>query len=294
MAGAGLPLYRGAAVGPQTRAARVGSGVAVGAGTRAYRLGMGRPAAAPGAPSGAVPPPGAVPAAGAGASGAPTWTPPPTGSYNPTRDVEAEEGQRGLGQLEGDTATKRTRGIADYFTSLDSINRARTQENQDYGTQQETLKRAFSQLAGKQTEQANKYGVLGGGAPLAAAAARATNEGREAAAQAQAHTRRGEQFDLNAAKLARELAPPDAANPVGGRYFSDLSTGLTNAQSNQAFFEESQHRLAGQEAGERGWTPPPNLTASGAPSGLASRVTRSPAGVVATGTATRAWRTRRR
>lgn len=292
---AGLPLYNGAAVGAQTRYSASRTGVAVGAGTRAYRLGQGRPAVAPpAAPSGATPPAGAVPAGGPGASGAPTWTPPPTGSYNPVRDTEVEEGERGLGQLEGDTATKRTRGTADYFTSLGEINRQRGQESQDYGTQQEALKRAFSQLAGKQESQADKYGVLGGGAGLASAAARSANQSREQQAQAQAHSRRTEQFDLNQGKLARELAPPDASNPLGGRYFQDLGTGLTNAQANQAFFAESQHRLAGQEAGERGWTPPPSVTPAGAPSGLASRVTRSPAGTVATGTATRAWRTRRR
>lgn len=290
---AGLPLYNGAAVGPQTRYASSRLGVAVGAGTRAYRLGM-RGAPTPGAPAVVPPPHGAVPAAGAGASGSPTWTPPPTGSYNPSRDVEVEEGQRGLGQLEGEDRTKSTRGAADFATSLGSLNRQRAQEGQDYSTQQDALKRAFSQLAGSQESQADKYGVLGGGASLASAAARATNQSREQAAQAQAHTRRTEAFDLGQGKLEQELAPPDAANPLGGRYFQDLNTGLTNAQANQTFFAESQHRLAGQEAGERGWTPPPSLTAAGAPSGLVSRVARSRAGTVATGTATRAWRNRKR
>lgn len=288
MAGGALPLYRGAAVGPETRAYQQSGGlnsftrspagtVAVGAATRAARLGLAGPGARPGpaaaptaAPGGV---PGAVPAAGAGAA---VWTPPPTGSYNPTRDVEAEEGERGLGQLEGQLATSGSRDTADYFTQKGEIERTEGQQNTDFSKQQEQLAEAFKQLAGSQQEGANKAGVLGGGALLQAAAKRAVNEGKERATDTTNHERQIEGDELAQAKLAREGAPPETANPLGGRAFQDLNTQLTNAQSNQTFFEDAQHRLAGQEASERGYNPPaapaaPHVAPSGLPVVKSSR-----------------------
>lgn len=279
---AGLSLYNGAAVGPQTRYYAQRTGVAMGPATRAYRQGY-RPAS-PAAPAGAVAPSGAAPAVRAGGASPGGWTPPPTGSYNPTRDVEVEEGGRGLGQLEGELGTAKTRDTADYFTQLGELGSQEGKENADYGTAKEALGRAFAQLGGKQTEQANSYGVLGGGALLQAAAKRASNQGLQQATADTAHGRNVEAINLARAKLAREGAPPDAANPLGGREFQDIGTKLTNAQSNQAFFAESQHRLAGQEAAERGYTPPPG------PSGVRSSFTRTPGGSVAVDGATRSAR----
>lgn len=245
---AGLPLYHGFGA-PARPAPRV---VAVGSGTRAWREGI-----RPGVPHPAAPPPGAVPATGPGSSGAGASTL-PTGSYNPSRDVEVEEGQRGLRQLEGTIGTGRTRTADDFFASLKNLQTGLGNENSDFARQQEQLKRAFSILAGKQTEQANRYGVLGGGALLQSAAARAGNEGRESQQQTVAHQRRTDALNQEIARLFETSAPPDATNPLGGRAFQNFTTQLTNAQANQAFFGESQGRLAGQEAAERGYEPPPS------------------------------------
>src|SRR6185312_502602 len=129
-----------------------GGSVATGARTRAYRQGY-RGAGEPivPAPAGA---PGAAPATPAAAGGAPTWTPPPLGSYDPTRDVEIEQGEAGLGQLEGDLRTGVARDTSDYFNRLGAIQRAQAQEGQDYGRQKEALQRAYSALAGQQGERA--------------------------------------------------------------------------------------------------------------------------------------------
>lgn len=186
------------------------------------------------------------------------WAPPPlpTGSYDPTRDIGVEESQRGLGQLEDQNSTSRQRASSDYATNVSEIGRRGQQRTADYQRAKDMLTQSFQRLAGSQEEGANQAGVLQGGAMLQAAAKRAANQAQQ---QGVADTgyQRGQQGDtLELAKLARENAPPDASNPLGGRTFQDLLTQLTNAQGNNAFYAESQQRLKGQEAAERGYTPP--------------------------------------
>lgn len=223
--------------------------------------------------------PAAAPAAPAG--GAPAWTPPPlpTGYYNPSRTIETEESQRGLGQLEGEVGTQRARDKTDYYDQSAGLDRQAQQQQSDYQRAQAQLRQSFQRLGTKQEEGANVAGALQSGALLQAAAKRAANEGQQRDVQ---NVNYGRQVDAN--KLARAQldltgAPPDAANPLGGRNFQDLTTKLTNAQANNTFFGYSQSKLAGQEAAERGYpaptapaaaaaaqhgrTPPPNVTTLG-------------------------------
>lgn len=189
---------------------------------------------------------------------APPWSPPPlpTGSYNPQRDIETEESGRGLGQLEGELGTQRTRATSDYFTNQAEINRQAGQHTEDFNRAQQMLRQSYQRLGSQQEQGANKLGVLQGGALLQSAAKRAVNEGQTSEQQKTAYGRQQQATALELAKLAREGAPPDVGNPLGGRTFQDLLTKLTNAQANNTFFGESQQRLAGQEAAERGYVPP--------------------------------------
>jgi hypothetical protein len=208
-----------------------------------------------------------------GTAGAPTagggspWVPPPlpSGSYNPQRDIEIEESQRGLGQLEGEIGTARSRDSADFATAASEIGRREAQQQQDYSRAKELLGQSYQRLGVRQQEGANRAGVLTGGALLQAAAKRAVNQGTEQRAADTNYNRSREADSLELAKLIREAAPPDATNPEGGRQFQDLLTKVTNAQANNAFFQKSEHALEGQEAAEHGYVAPtaPAAKASG-------------------------------
>lgn len=212
-----------------------------------------------GSPRVAAPAPrrAATPAAGSTTPSG-TWTPPPlpTGSYNPERDIQTEESQRGLGQMEGELGTARSRDTADYFTQKAEIERGAANQKTDFEKAQQQLKQSYQKLGASQEQGANKLGVLQGGALLQSAAKRATNEGQESQTQKTNYQRQQDATSQELAKLAREGAPPEGANPLGGRSFQDLLTKLTNAQANNTFYGESQQRLAGQEAAERGYVPP--------------------------------------
>lgn len=178
---------------------------------------------------------------------------PPSGSFNPSREIEGQEATRGLQQAEGQIGTSRSRDTADYFTQLSEIGRGEGQRTQDLQRNLGLLKQSYERLGTAQQEQANKAGVLQGGALLQAAAKRSANEGQERGKMQTAFDRAQEADQLQRAKLAREGAPPDASNPLGGRAFQDLTTQLANLQSNNAFFQQAQQSLAAQEAAERGF-----------------------------------------
>jgi hypothetical protein len=237
-----------------------GGGRAIGAAP----VGGPRPAVRPGAlprvvgvraqpVSGAAPSPAAPATPPAG-----PWVPPPlpTGSYSPVRDVETQEATRGLGQLEGEVGTAQSRDTADYATQKAEIEKTAGQQTEDFNRAQQALAQSFQRLGAQQQQGANRAGVLSGGALLQAAMKRAANEGQQSAVQKTNYARQQEGTQIELAKLARELAPAEGANPLGGRQEQDLLTKLTNAQANNAFFGESQQRLAGQEAAERGYVAP--------------------------------------
>ena len=228
--------------------------------------------------------PGGAPAGGPSAGGGAPWVPPPLpgGSFNPQRTIEGEESNRGLGQTEGEIATARSRGAADFATAASEIGRKETQQEQDYNRAKELLGQSYKRLGVSQEEGANRAGVLTGGALLQAAAKRTANQATEqGAADTNYHrTREGDALEL--AKLIREDAPPDASNPQGGRNFQDLLTKLTNSQSNNAFFQKALQQLEGQEASERGYeapSPPATHTAAaGGPTVVARHTQPSSAG----------------
>lgn len=192
--------------------------------------------------------------------------------------MEVEQGARGLGQLEDQAATSRSRNISDYYNARGALETAGQQEGQDFSTQQANLQRAYAALAGKQGERAGQYGVLHGGALLQAAAKRAGNEGRESAANQTAHQRRVDELTRRMAQLDLTSAPPDEANPLGGREFQDLASHVSTAQSNQAFYEAGQHRLEGTEAAKAGYELPPSVVAAlGGPAAVAALAPPKPA-----------------
>lgn len=235
------PLYSGFGTSrpPVARRSPFGSSVAVGQDTRAYREQQ------------AHTPAGATPAAAA----APTWTPPPLGTYDPARDVEIGSAERGLGQLTDELGTSRTRDTSDYLLRRGEIEKAQGREGEDYGRAKAALDRSYANLGVRQGERANQYGVLGGGALLQSAAKRAANQAIQQQTADVGHTRAGEGFTQQLAQLALQLAPPDAANPTGGREFQDLATKLTNAQANESFYTLGQQKLEDAEATANGYRP---------------------------------------
>lgn len=192
------------------------------------------------------------------------WVPPPLplGTYDPSRDIASEESERGLGQLERKLGTQGTRDTTDYYTARDALDRQAQQQTDDYQRAQGLLRQSFQRLGTRQTEQANVAGALQSGALLQSAAKRARNEGQQSQAQTTNYQRAQDQIRLARAKLDLYGAPPDAANPLGGRDFQDIAEQLANAQSDNTFYTTSERTLAGQEAAERGYTAP---TPPGAP-----------------------------
>lgn len=194
-------------------------------------------------PAGAPAAGGAAPAPANSPQGAGVYPPLPFGSFNPERQVQIQESERGLGQLEDSARTAAVRDTGDYGIR-------KSQYEQDYNQAQARLKQQFTQLAGRQQEQANAAGVLEGGAALQAAQKRAANEGKVSGEQTQAR-------DRQLAALALDLEPPsgydETGKPIGGgREFQDIATRLGNAQSTNAFFAKSQRALMGGEAGAAG------------------------------------------
>jgi hypothetical protein len=185
----------------------------------------------------------------------------PGAGFEPTRRLEAEEGQRGLEQLESQQAIARSRLQGDYGLAMTEYGRQEGEQQDALSKSLALLQESYAKLGTKQTEGANKAGLLSGGALLQAAAARAANEGKEATKQREAESKGIEAINRSRAKEILEQAPPDATNPLGGRAWQDLAEALRNAQSNQAFFTQGQQGLAWQEAGNAGYRIPTTPTA---------------------------------
>jgi hypothetical protein len=91
-------------------------------------------------------------------------------------------------------------------------------------------------LASQQRQQFQAHGLAYGGASLQAAAKRQANEAFDQQPIDLSRARLGEDTGLQLGKLALDLAPPDASNPLGGRRFQDRTTQLTRAQREDAQF----------------------------------------------------------
>lgn len=142
---------------------------------------------------------------GRGRRPSPKPTQPPFLTFDPAISAESRAAQRGLGDIEADTATARRFGKRDLVQALrdirvgtgrkrqdigrsfeDSERKLGYQEqdvqlrarraNEDFDTQLADIGRQFAQLGQRQREGANAAGVLGGGTEAAGAAARAQNQ----------------------------------------------------------------------------------------------------------------------
>jgi hypothetical protein len=198
------------------------------------------------------------------------WTPPafpPTGTFNPSREIEVGEAKRGLEQAEGEGATSETQLRNRYATGMSEYDRQANEQTDSYNKGLALLAESFQKLGTRQTEATNKAGLLQGGAVLQAAATRGANEGKERTKQTEANTKAQEAINRSRAKLIEELAPPDATNALGGTSWQNLITHLANLKSNFTFYQQGQQSLAAQEAAERGFAgyKPPAAPAAKAP-----------------------------
>lgn len=223
-------------------------------------------------PAAAAARPGAAPGAAPGPAGWPGGKPPP-GTYNPEHDFALEQARRegysteaGMpeGYAEEGADVKRERGEHDYYTRLGQIGEREARQRQDSGTALDALRRSFANLATSQTGNANRAGVLQGGALLASAAARAGNQQR-------GETGINTQLERNVADnkeardlLAQEWGPSPVAGASweqlaaggGGRHLQDLATEVLHGRGQQVQFEKNTPIGEAAEAAQLGYEPP--------------------------------------
>jgi hypothetical protein len=118
------------------------------------------------------------------------------------------------------------------------------------------LQRGYQTLASQQRQQFQAHGLAYGGASLQAAAKRQANEAFDQQPIDLARARLGEDTGLQLGKLALDMAPPDASNPLGGRRFQDRNTTLTRAKREDASFGLDTAAEKVFQATQSGWVPP--------------------------------------
>lgn len=209
------------------------------------------------------------------------WDPwsssPPSGTFDPSLDAAAGAANRGYQDLTADSGTQDLRDTVDYGLQREDITRSRDQQladlnqglsrgTEDYNRNVAMLTRAYQVKGNVQKQQENAYGVLAGGAALQAARKRAANEATDrqpldtSLSRLQQDTSTGVERTNTAAdtalgKLALMMAPPDAANPLGGRSFQDRATALTRGgRENAQFGIDTEAQKSFQAAGT-GWDP---------------------------------------
>jgi hypothetical protein len=117
------------------------------------------------------------------------------------------------------------------------------------------LSRNYAQLQNRQAQGHARAGVMGGGAVLQAAAKRAANQAIEQAPIDTSYSRFQQDNESALGQLALQMAPPDASNPLGGRQFQDLTTGLTRAQREGTQFGLDTSAEKAYQASGAGWDP---------------------------------------
>jgi hypothetical protein len=204
--------------------------------------------------------------------------PPPTGSFDPALDAQRRAAGRGLRDTIADTDTANTRDTVDYGLGRDDIFRAQARGLADLTTGRDrgisdvdrglsVLQRGYQTLAGQQRQQFQAHGLAYGGASLQAAAKRYANRAFDQQPLEVARARIGEDFTrqsgrleedtgLQLGKLALDLAPPDASNPLGGRRFQDRTTALTRARREDTNFGLDIGAEKMFQATQSGWVPP--------------------------------------
>lgn len=179
------------------------------------------------------------------------WQPPPVpaGYYNPIRDIELAEGQRGSEQSITGLDRQKTVGENTYATNLGLLAQ-REQQQQDSAKQ--TLARlaeGYAKLGARQGEQANKAGVVNGGALISATTKRVANEGVQKAADERAFAQQRQQLENERGRLA--TGENQLVGPGGS-----LVEAIQNARTNQQAFANSVGTLKGNEAAAHGYRPP--------------------------------------
>jgi hypothetical protein len=115
--------------------------------------------------------------------------------------------RRGARRREGTGTSSRTRGWRGrgrrriFQFGQDDVNRSYDRTKADYGSNVAMLQRQYDILAGRQQEQANVSGVIGGGALLEAATKRAANQAIDRAPLDTGFKRAGEDRDLSIERL---------------------------------------------------------------------------------------------
>lgn len=98
---------------------------------------------------------------------------PPAGSYDVNLDAQERAAQRGYRNTQEDAATQRTRASDDftissgenqrqYTESLSDLIKQRTEGQQDYQTNLQTISRNFAQLGNVQAQRGRQAGLSGG------------------------------------------------------------------------------------------------------------------------------------
>lgn len=161
--------------------------------------------------------------------------------------------------------------------TLEDLGTSRSRIQEDYDRNVALLTQAYQRLEDRQKQQAAGAGVLDGGALLQAAAKRSSNMAQDRAeldtarnrALADIDTRErrlqegvdldtgriGEDRDLALGRLALDLAPPDAANPLGGRRFQDRTVQVTRAGRENTQFGIDVEAQKAAQAAAAGYTP---------------------------------------
>jgi hypothetical protein len=171
---------------------------------------------------------------------------PPAGTYDPALDAARRAATRGYGDVKQDTRLAGTRAAEDFQFGQDDVNRSYTRTGEDYAANTAMIRRQYDILAGRQQEQANVSGVIGGGALMEAATKRQANQAIEQAPLDTSYARAGEDRKLGIERLG-----------VGfQRGETDRGTALSRAgREDRAFgLDTAAERL--YQATQSGWVPP--------------------------------------
>ncbi|HEY4451019.1 MAG TPA: hypothetical protein VGN13_05445 [Solirubrobacteraceae bacterium] len=197
---------------------------------------------------------GGAPASSSGyqsPSAAFAWQPPPVpaGYYNPILDIQQAEGKQGSEQQLTGLERQQTVDENTYATNLGLLGQREAQQQE---AQKQTLARlaeSYAKLGTRQGEQANRLGVVNGGALISSATNRAANEAVQKAADERTFAAQGQANENERGKLATQQS--QLTGPGG-----TLVEAIANNKQNQQLFEQGIGTLRSSQAAEHGYVPP--------------------------------------
>ena len=157
--------------------------------------------------------------------------PPPPTSYNPIRDINIGTGRLSTEQTVKGLERQRENGSLNFTANKEEIER----KGQDTLAK---LAESYKRLGARQGEQANADGTLYGGAVLAAAAKRATNEGLQKQSQQEAQ-------EAELGRLGNNFSQQQGT----------LTEGITNANESGRNAREGEETLRNNESVNNGYSP---------------------------------------